>query len=74
VELPGREAPYQEQDDGRETESIWGGIEGHAGLGGRQGSPDDSPTGEPGIHTSQVTASKKHLMTQVAELFADGRQ
>ena len=27
-----------------------------------------------GIHTSQVTAWKKQLMAQVAELFADGRQ
>ena len=27
-----------------------------------------------GVHTSQVTAWKKHLMAQVAELFADGRQ
>ena len=27
-----------------------------------------------GIHTSQVTAWKKLLMAQVAELFADGRQ
>ena len=27
-----------------------------------------------GVHTSQVTAWKKHLMTQVAELFADARQ
>jgi len=27
-----------------------------------------------GIHTSQVTAWKKQLMGQVAELFVDGRQ
>jgi transposase len=27
-----------------------------------------------GVHTSQVTAWKKQLMAQVAELFADGRQ
>ena len=27
-----------------------------------------------GIHTNQVTAWKKQLMAQVAELFADGRQ
>ena len=27
-----------------------------------------------GIHTSKVTAWKKQLMAQVAELFADGRQ
>ena len=27
-----------------------------------------------GIHTSQVTAWKKQLMAQVAELFADGRR
>ena len=27
-----------------------------------------------GIHTSQVTAWKKQLMSQVAELFADGRR
>ncbi|MFM7137376.1 MAG: transposase [Planctomycetota bacterium] len=27
-----------------------------------------------GIHTSQVTAGKKQLMAQMAELFADGRQ
>ena len=27
-----------------------------------------------GIHTSQVTAWKKQLVAQVAELFADGRQ
>jgi putative transposase len=27
-----------------------------------------------GIHTSQVTAWKKQLMAQVADLFADGRQ
>ena len=27
-----------------------------------------------GIHTSQVTAWKKHLVTRVAELFVDGRQ
>jgi recombinational DNA repair ATPase RecF len=26
VEFPCREAPYQEQDDGREAASIWGGI------------------------------------------------
>ena len=30
---------------------------------------------QPGrLHTSQVTAWKKQLMAQVAELFADGRQ
>jgi transposase len=27
-----------------------------------------------GVHASQVTAWKKQLMAQVAELFADGRQ
>ena len=27
-----------------------------------------------GVHTSQVTAWKKQLMAQVAELFVDGRQ
>ena len=28
VELRGWEAPYQEQDDGREAAGIWGGIQG----------------------------------------------
>ena len=31
-------------------------------------------TRSPRVHTSQVTAWKKQLMAQVAELFADGRQ
>jgi hypothetical protein len=46
VELPGREAPYQEQDDGREAASIWGGIQGEGRFGGGQGRPDDGPAGE----------------------------
>jgi len=37
VELRGWEAPYQEQDDGREATSIWSGIQGEGGFGGRQG-------------------------------------
>ena len=37
VELRGWEAPYQEQDDGWEATSIWAGIQGEGGSGGRQG-------------------------------------
>jgi hypothetical protein len=37
VEFSGREAPYQEQDDGREAASIWGSLQGEGGVGGRQG-------------------------------------
>ena len=33
VELPGWEAPYQEQDDGREAASIWGSLQGEGGFG-----------------------------------------
>ena len=37
VELHGWEAPYQEQDDGREAASIWGSLQGKGGVSGRQG-------------------------------------
>ena len=37
VEFSGREAPYQEQDDGREAASIWGSLQGEGGFGSRQG-------------------------------------
>ena len=71
VEFRGWEAPYPEQVDGREASSILGGVQAEGGPGGRQGRSDDGPTGEPGIRTSQMTAWKKQLMAQVAELFAD---
>ena len=35
VKLPGWEAPYQEQDDGREAASVWRGLQGEGGVGGR---------------------------------------
>ena len=36
VELRGWEEPYQEQDNGWGATSIWAGIQGEGGSGGRQ--------------------------------------
>ena len=47
VELPGWEAPYQEQDDGRKATSIWGSLQGEGGTSGSQGRPDYGTVGEP---------------------------
>jgi hypothetical protein len=37
AELPGWNAPYQEQDDGPKATSIWGSLLGEGGAGGGQG-------------------------------------
>jgi putative transposase len=45
-----------------------------AALAAAKGDRTTAQLASHGIHTSQVTAWKKQLMDQVAELFADGRQ
>jgi transposase-like protein len=74
VKVPGREAPYQEQDDGREAASVWASFKAKVALAAAKGDRTTAQLASQfGIHTSRVTAWKKQLMAQVAELFADGR-
>jgi transposase len=75
VELRGWEAPYKEQDDGREATSFGAAFKAKVALAAAKGDPTTAQLASQfGIHTSQVTAWKKQLMAQVAEPFADGRQ
>lgn len=74
VELCGWEAPYQGQVDGREESSIWCGLQGKVAVAATKSDRTMAQLARQfRIATSRVTAWKKPL-TQVAELFADGRQ
>jgi len=51
-----REAPYQQQGDGREAASFWSGIQGQGGLAAAKGYRTTAQLASQfGIHTSQVT-------------------
>jgi len=75
VELLGWEAPYQEQDDAGKRRVFGAAFKAKVALAAAKGDRTTAQLASQfGVHTSQVTAWKKQLMAQVAELFVDGRQ
>lgn len=75
VDSPGWEDRSQEQEDGWRASIVWGCFQTKVALAA---ATEDRTTAQLasqfGVHASQVTAWKKHLLAPVADLFVDGRR
>ena len=62
-------------NDDAEAADVWGGLHAKVALAAAKGDRTTAQLASKyGIHAGQVTAWKKQLMTQVTDLFADGRK